>query len=91
MAYDKPKVTIDLEEYQNLQKEAAELRMQLAGSDISMYKKVIWAAISSGANNDFFTANCAKEGISVSLMPHTGRDVKDWERIFVNKVAKNNG
>lgn len=88
MPYDKPKVTIDLEEYQNLMKQNAELRLQLVKSDVSMYKKAIYFALTSSGRTDLVQRNCEKEGIRFFIQNARafGHDAEEWEGISISKI-----
>lgn len=87
MAYDKPKVTIDLEEYNNLNKRAD----SFTSDEYVMNARITIAALLNNQMNIGRTyETLSKEGIAFAvrnLSMSTRRELT-WEDIFIGKIDK---
>lgn len=101
MPYDKNKVTISLEMYEGFKTESEKLKAEIlqmqqrlddlkkeyAESDLTAYKKALYAAISSlGGENHHFHSICKMEGVDVFYQNprNIGRKSEEWEGVFVS-------
>lgn len=70
MAYDKPKVTIDLEEYNHLYSKLKELEERDLNSEIALHKKAIVALIilAGGVSNPGIDKELVKQGVGLQII-----------------------
>lgn len=88
MAHDKPKVTIDLEEYECLKREAAEAKGQSNNPDVSAYKKVIFEILKR-VNFMRFIEEMSEQGIIVSCLEDSNHQLYGgWETVGVKYIKK---
>jgi len=89
MGYDKPKVTIDLEEYNELKSMVNQLRNEAADSDAALYKKAIFHSLNCRGSLADTVEACKRDGVYLTYLDiGTARD--QFERIFVSKMDKKN-
>jgi hypothetical protein len=79
--YDKPKVTIDLEEYNHLNKRIKEL----SEGEVSDYQKAVLMVMNYAGNPQMFRAEMGKIGLQLTVWRGMDGSV---ERVSVSKISK---
>jgi hypothetical protein len=85
MGYDKPKVTIDLDEYNNLVARNKELEEKDTDAEKVLYKKAIWALlVSTSGINPEANRELVKMGVGINVAPDIGvKFGEDYKRMNV--------
>lgn len=88
MQYDKPKVTIDLAEYESLKRDVDILKTTDIGEEMVLLKKTVYVLASNLRPDDFWVnTKLAEEGV-ILYMNHNSTERDGYKKVFVSKIKK---